>query len=72
MAKLEVTDVIEKEGRTCFYCKDTLIFSSPTQVPEKFQISQEAWDNARQMCVDARIRGNWVGEDITNPIPFEG
>ena len=46
MAKLEVTSVREKEGRTCFYCNDTLIFSSPTKVPESFQVSQEAWDDA--------------------------
>ena len=69
---IEVTGITQKDGRTYFWCNDILIFDSPTKVPADFQVSQEAWDEARQMCVDARIRGNWVGNDITNPIPFKG
>lgn len=72
MARLEVTSVVEKDGRTEFRCGETLIFSSPTQVPEKFQVSQDDWDRARQMCVDARVKGNWVGNDILHPTPFGG
>lgn len=68
---LQVTRTTENYGRTEFWCNDTLIFSSPTKVPDSFNVSQEAWDVARQMCVDARIKGNWVGNDITNPIPYK-
>ena len=68
--KLEITDIRDIDGRRCYMCGDHLIFSTPITVPDYIQMTQEQWDYQRQQCAEARVRGNWIGNDITHPIPW--
>ncbi len=68
--KMYITDIRDIEDRRCYMCGDKLIFSTPIIVPDYIQMTQDEWDYWRQQCAEARVRGQWRGNDITHPIPW--
>lgn len=51
-----------------------VIFRCPRTPPEGYKMTQEEWEKATWLCLEARIHPTnnkpWFG-DITNPIPIE-
>ena len=68
--KMYITDIRDVDDRRCYFCNDTMIFSTTIKVPECFQMTQEEWDYWRQQCAEARVKGQWYGNDITHPIQW--
>lgn len=43
------------------------VFRAAKEVPTEFKMTQEEWDNATKLCLEARLRGKWIGNDILHP-----
>jgi len=52
-----------------------VIFKALMQPPKEFQMTQEEWDNATWLCLEARIHPKdhraWYGNDIMHPNYYE-
>lgn len=80
--KLSNYDLPKMHVRSCggvrsFYLGEIGDFSRPPlfttsvhPVPE-FLMTQEEWDHATALCLEARVKGRWRGDDILHPIPWE-
>lgn len=47
------------------------LFTISVHPAPEFRMTQEEWDDATALCLEARVKGRWRGDDILHPIPWE-
>jgi len=46
------------------------IFHLPNKPPADWNISEDEWEHDINLCLQARVKGRWYGDDILHPIPM--
>lgn len=53
-----------------FSIPETIFHLENNKPPAEWGITEDEWEHGINLCLQARVKGRWYGDDILHPIPM--